>query len=40
MDFDMNIYFFFFYFIIVVIVEKTFNREILRNVIKIENIRF
>lgn len=38
MDFDMNIYLLF-YFTTVATAEKTFNRETLRNAIKIENTR-
>lgn len=41
MDFDMNIhvYLLLFYFTTVATAEKTFNRETLRNAIKIENTR-
>lgn len=36
MDFDMNIYLLLFYFTTVATAEKTFNKETLRNAIKIE----
>lgn len=39
MDFDMNIYLLLFYFTTVATAEKTFNKETLRNAIKIENTR-
>lgn len=39
MDFDMNIYLLLFYFTTVATDEKTFNKETLRNAIKIENTR-